>query len=75
MVFFLNVYSGYNIGFSAYTSEDKTLKTLYISPSVGCEIFKNNFVLWDFKVNYVLPFSHNYELRGLQFATSLNLSL
>lgn len=80
---FLNVYSGYNIGFqvytsekkTAYTSEKKTLKTIYLSPSVGCEIYKNNFMLWDFKVNYVLPFSHNYDLRGLQFATSLNFSL
>ncbi|MCQ2250230.1 MAG: hypothetical protein MJZ66_03875 [Bacteroidales bacterium] len=72
---FLNVYSGYNVGFMAYTSEEKTLKNLYISPSVGCEIFKNNFMLWDFKVNYVLPFSNNFNLRGLQFATSLNFSL
>jgi len=72
---FFNVYSGYNIGFLAYNSEKKTLKNIYISPSVGVEIYKNNWMLLETNVNYMLPFSHNYELRGLQVAVSLNFSL
>lgn len=69
---FLNLYSGYNIGFHSYNAESRSLRNFYLSPTVGVELFKNSFMLLDTKATYVLPFSHNYDLRGFQFAASLN---
>ena len=69
---FLNLYSGYNVGYLAYTGEKSSLKNVYVSPAIGIEIFKNNFMLFDTKMTYILPFSENLNLRGLQFAAALN---
>lgn len=69
---FLNLYSGYNIGFLSYNAESRNLRNFYVSPTVGIELFKNSFMLLDTKATYLLPFSHNYDLRGFQFAASLN---
>lgn len=69
---FLNLYSGYNVGYLAYSAESRKKKSLYVSPSVGVELFKNSFVLLDTKAAYMLPFRDNYDLRGFQFSASLN---
>jgi len=69
---FLNLYSGYNVGYMAYTGKESSLKNIYVSPAVGVELYKNNFMLLDTKISYILPFSENLNLRGLQFAASLN---
>jgi hypothetical protein len=69
---FLNLYSGYNVGFLAYSGKKSSLKSLYVSPAIGIELYKNNFMLFDTKVSYMLPFSNNLNLRGLQFAVALN---
>ena len=69
---FLNLYSGYNVGYMACTGEESTLHNFYVSPAIGIELFKNNFMLFDTKVNYILPFVKNLNMRGLQFAASLN---
>ncbi|MBQ6668413.1 MAG: hypothetical protein IJM65_09905 [Bacteroidales bacterium] len=47
-------------------------RIFYVSPAIGIELFKNNFMLFDTKVNYILPFVKNLNMRGLQFAASLN---
>ena len=70
---FLNLYSGYNVGYLKYSGKKNSQKSLYISPAVGIELYKNNFMLFDTKVSYILPFSdNNLNLRGLQYAVSLN---
>ena len=69
---FLNLYSGYNVGYLGYTGEKSSLKNVYVSPAIGIEVFKNNFMLFDTKMTYILPFSENLNLRGLQFAAALN---
>ncbi len=69
---FLNLYSGYNVGYLACTGAESTLHNFYVSPAIGIELFKNNFMLFDTKVNYILPFIKNLNMRGLQFAASLN---
>ena len=69
---FLNLYSGYNVGYMACTGEESTLQNFYVCPAIGIELFKNNFMLFDTKVNYILPFVKNLNMRGLQFAASLN---
>ena len=69
---FLNLYSGYNIGFLAYSGKKSSLKNFYVSPAIGIELFKNNFMLIDTKMTYMLPFSDNLNLRGLQFAGAVN---
>lgn len=61
---FMNLYSGYNIGFLAYNAESRSLKNFYVSPTIGIELFKNNYILIDTKVSYMLPISKNYNLRG-----------
>ncbi|MBQ3689208.1 MAG: hypothetical protein II937_04995 [Bacteroidales bacterium] len=70
---FLNLYSGYNIGLLTYKGKASSHRNIYISPAIGIELFKNNFMLLDTKMTYILPFSeNNLNLRGLQFAAALN---
>lgn len=71
---FLNMYSGYNVGFMMYSGEDSSQKTVYLSPTVGVELFKNRYVLWDLRGGYYLPIMHNYDLRGWQFSMSFNVA-
>ena len=70
---FLNLYSGYTGGgilaSSTYTS--KTM--LYISPSIGLEIYKNKYMIIDTKVNYFLPLTDvNRNLKGISYNASIN---
>ncbi|MBP5502851.1 MAG: hypothetical protein J6Y24_08695 [Bacteroidales bacterium] len=69
---FLNLYSGYNIGYLVYSGKNSSLKNFYVSPAVGIELFKNNFMLIDTKMTYMLPFTDNLYLRGFQFAAAVN---
>ncbi|MCR5454693.1 MAG: hypothetical protein K6F33_06885 [Bacteroidales bacterium] len=69
---FLNLYSGYNIGYLAYSGKKSSLKNFYVSPAIGIELFKNNFMLLDTKMTYMLPFVDNLYLRGFQFSAALN---
>lgn len=69
-----NMYSGYNIGFMAFRGETTSQRTLYVSPTIGVELFKNRYVLWDLRGTYYLPFKNNYDLRGWRLATSFNVA-
>lgn len=69
-----NFYSGYNVGFMAYRGETTSTKTFYVSPTVGVELFKNRFLLWDLRGSYYLPFKHNYDLRGWQISSNINIA-
>lgn len=69
-----NMYSGYNIGFMAFRGETTSAKTFYVTPTVGVELLKNRFVLWDLRGSYYLPFKYNYDLRGWQFSSSFNVA-
>lgn len=69
---FLNLYSGYNIGYLVYSGKESSLKNFYVSPAIGIELFKNNFMLIDTKMTYMLPFTDNLYLRGFQFAAAIN---
>jgi len=71
---FLNMYSGYNLGFMMYSGEKRSTKTVYLSPTVGVELFKNRYVLWDLRGAYYVPIMHNYDLRGWQFSMSFNVA-
>ncbi len=69
-----NMYSGYNVGFMAYKGETTSAKTIYVTPTIGVELFKNRFVLWDLRGGYYLPFKNNYDLRGWQISSSFNVA-
>lgn len=69
---FGNLYSGYTIGYMAASNDVKKEDIFYLSPSIGIELFKNKYFLWDTKVNYFIPFSYNRNMRGIGFNTSLN---
>lgn len=69
---FGNLYSGYTLGYIAASNEVKKEDIFYLSPSIGIELFKNKYFLWDTKVNYFIPFSYNRNMRGIGFNTSLN---
>ncbi|WP_320052467.1 hypothetical protein [uncultured Acetobacteroides sp.] len=69
---FLNLYSGYNLGYVYATGKDSKSNFCYVAPSVGVELFKNKYVLVDTKASYFIPFSHNKELRGLSLDASFN---
>jgi hypothetical protein len=67
-----NLYSGYTLGYMIATNDSRKSDILYLSPSVGLELFKNKYLLWDVKANYMIPFTYNRNLRGIAFNTSLN---
>ncbi|MEN9333137.1 MAG: hypothetical protein RLY35_317 [Bacteroidota bacterium] len=69
---FGNLYSGYTVGYIAASNEAKAQDIFYLAPSVGLELFKNKYILWDTKVNYLIPFSYQRNLRGFGLNTSIN---
>jgi len=69
---FGNLYSGYTVGYMAASNDVKKEDIFYLSPSIGIELFKNKYFLWDTKVNYFIPFSYNRNMRGIGFNTSIN---
>jgi len=69
---YLNLYSGYTVGGIMATSSSRKKNILYIAPSVGVELFKNKYVLFDTRVSYFIPFADNRNLRGLSYTTSFN---
>ncbi len=69
---FGNLYSGYTVGYIAASNEVRSQDIFYVSPSVGLELFKNKYILWDTKVNYLIPFSYQRNLRGFGLNTSIN---
>lgn len=69
---FGNLYSGYTIGYMIGTNDTRKIDIGYIAPSVGLELFKNKYILWDLKANYMIPFTYNRDLRGIAINTSLN---
>lgn len=69
-----NFYSGYNVGFMAFRGETSSTKTFYVTPTVGVELLKNRFLLWDLRGGYYLPFKHNYDLRGWQISSNINIA-
>jgi hypothetical protein len=69
---FGNLYSGYTVGYMAASNEVKAQDIFYLAPSVGLELFKNKYILWDTKVNYLIPFSYQRNLRGFGLNTSIN---
>jgi hypothetical protein len=69
---FGNLYSGYTVGYIAASNEVRSQDIFYLSPSIGLELFKNKYILWDTKVNYLIPFNYQRNLRGFGFNTSIN---
>lgn len=69
---FFNLYSGYNLGYVYATGEASKSHFFYAAPTIGLEIFKNKYMLFDTKVSYFLPFSHTKNLRGLSADVSVN---
>jgi len=69
---FGNLYSGYTVGYIAASNEVRSQDIFYLSPSVGLELFKNKYILWDTKINYLIPFSYQRNLRGFGLNTSIN---
>jgi len=69
---FGNLYSGYTLGYIAASNEVRSQDIFYLSPSIGLELFKNKYILWDTKVNYLIPFNYQRNLRGFGLNTSIN---
>jgi hypothetical protein len=69
---FFNLYSGYLVGDILATNATKKSNIIFLQPSVGVEIFKNKYMLFDVKANYFIPLSYNRNLRGVSFNTSFN---
>jgi len=71
---YLNLYSGYNLGFfvPTYIFERGGNIKMYATVNLGLELFKNKYVLFDTNVSYFLPFSNIRNLRGLSFRASFN---
>jgi len=69
---FLNLYSGYTLGYVLATGKESKKDIFYISPAVGIELFKNKYILIDSKVAYFVPLSYNTALRGLSYSASFS---
>lgn len=71
---FFNLYSGFNFGGIYMTGTNSSYHIGYLSPYLGLEIYKNQFVLLDFKSGYLIPMdqSTNLNFRGLTSHLSFN---
>ncbi len=69
---FFNLYSGYAIGGFYATSALKSMERGFISTSIGLELVKTNYLLFDTRCTYFIPFYENRNLRGLIFNSSFN---
>lgn len=69
---FLNLYSGYQVGGILATGKVSTKYLGYLAPSVGIEIFKNKYVLFDTKVSYFVPVTDNRNMRGISYSAAFN---
>jgi len=71
---FLNLYSGYTIGYLMGTGADKSINMFYVSPSIGLELYKNKYILIDTKATYFVPLKYTRNLRGYTLNTSFNFA-
>lgn len=69
---FFNLYSGYTIGGAMTSSKSTNSSTVYLTPIVGIELFKNKFLLIDNNVKYFIPFGEIKNLRGVSYNVSIN---
>jgi len=69
---FLNLYSGYTVGYVYATGKTTKTNFYYIAPSIGVELLKTKHVLIDTKATYFIPFSNNKNLRGIGINASFN---
>lgn len=68
----LNLYSGYNVGGIFATGQSTKSLIPYADAYLGLEIFKNQYILFDNKVGYFIPFRDNRNLRGISYNFSFN---
>lgn len=72
---FLNMYIGYQTGFSISYNDFIAKGIPFVSPSSGVELFKNKFILVDTNVSYWLPLNEeNRFTRGWRFGGSFNFT-
>lgn len=71
---FLNLYTGYTIGGIFATSDASSKGIPFVTPSVGLELYKNKYILFDIKSGYFIPIDKNtnFHLRGITSNVSFN---
>lgn len=69
---FFNLYSGYALGGVLSTGVGSNYYDIYIAPSIGLEIFKNKYILFDTKLSYFVPIANNKNQRGFTLSASFN---
>ena len=70
----LNLYSGFVLGGLYMTSELSSNHIGFITPHMGLEIYKNQYVLGDFRIGYFVPLDEttNLNYRGMTTSLSFN---
>lgn len=72
---FLNLYIGYQTGYSIAYNNNKSVGLPFACPETGIELFKNKYLLIDVNVNYFLPISNlNRDMRAWRAGTSINFT-
>lgn len=69
---FLNLYSGYQIGGMLASADTRSKYLAYLAPSIGIELFKNKYVLFDTKVSYFVPVTDSRNMRGISYSAAFN---
>lgn len=72
------LYSGFTVGgYIATKVDESTLKKIYITPYIGYEIFRNQYIVIDSKLGYFIPFGEQevQHFRGIQYNLSVSLVL
>ncbi|MBN2695157.1 hypothetical protein JXR93_10900 [bacterium] len=69
---FLNLFSGFSFGGAYFTADSNTIHTFQVTAHLGLELLKTNYVLWDIKAGYFLPFNENRNFRGYLFTSGIN---
>ena len=72
---FFNPYSGFQVGGMVLTSDERISHFFTAEPHVGVEIFKNKYVIVDFRIGYLFPLDEQRvkTMRGLTNNLSVNI--
>jgi len=68
---FFNLATGYVSHIMLMSSDAKKVKFNFaITPTLGLDIYKGKYCLWDIRAGYILPIVENKNMRGLELAMS-----
>lgn len=71
-VSFFNLYGGYSFGLQYFFREDSSVSTFFVTPNLGMEIIKTDYIILGAETSYLVPFYRTNNTNGFIISASLN---